>query len=183
MKLILLMMLLLSTNAFAKRSKKGGLYIEPIVGYSVYTKEKFEALGTTTDLSVGHGGTSYGARLGADIGYLMIGVRYLTTPKTTFSAEINGVKLNTDEFSFNQSGVYAGLNIGRIFRLYGIYDLSIDTKTDGVKKKYKSIGSGLNVKLGPLDLIVESAKIEEDDNPDHEDQLFTFSLGIPLTLF
>ena len=64
MKLVLLMTLLLSTNAFAKRSKKGGLYIEPIVGYSVYTKEKFEALGTTTDLSVGHGGTSYGARLG-----------------------------------------------------------------------------------------------------------------------
>ena len=113
----------------------------------------------------------------------MVGVRYLTTPKTTFSAEIDGVKLNTDEFSFNQTGVYAGLNLGRIVRLYGIYDLRIDTETDGVKKRYKSIGSGLSVKLGPLDLILEAAKIEEDDNPDHEDQLFTFSLGVPLTLF
>ena len=53
MKLVLLMALLLSTNAFAKRSGKGGLYIEPIVGYSVYTKDKLEILGTSSDLSVG----------------------------------------------------------------------------------------------------------------------------------
>ena len=99
MKQFLLIAVLFSTNVFAKKSK-GGVFLEPIVGYSIYTKDNF----LSSNISVGHAGTTYGARAGVEFGPVVLGGRFVTTPDTTYSLTVNGNQVNTQEFSFNQTG-------------------------------------------------------------------------------
>ena len=66
MKYILIILVLFSTGAFAKRKKKISLYIEPTVGYAMYTKDTIQVANLPT-ANVGHYGLTFGGKVGLTI--------------------------------------------------------------------------------------------------------------------
>ena len=173
----ILMNITFLNNVFA------GFLVEPTIGYSAYTRDELKVFHESTSLPVGHSGATVGLRGMFDTSFLFLGFRYFSTSKTSFTADLNGFKSDIDNFSFFQTGVLGGFNFLKRFKLYMIYDFNIDTTRDGVNKKLKSFGAGLNIKVSFFNLIFENAKIIDDDNPDYEDRLFTISLGVPLNIF